>query len=127
MRTERSSYTATLLPTGQGLVAGGCCRTDYYAPFATAERYDPRTGLWAATGSRRIARMGHTATLLLTGQVLVAGGQDNNLNSTASAEMYTPGAGALMNLIPSGQAAAVAPSASVSYQGRQADVVVGCS
>ena len=103
MRTERSGHTATLLPTGQVLVAGGCCRTDYHAPLATAELYDPHTGLWTATSSMHVARWYHSATLLLTGQVLVAGGEDNDLNNPASAELYTPGAGALMDLIPSSQ------------------------
>src|SRR2546423_6845492 len=69
MIVPRSAFTATLLPNGQVLVAGGGFRG-----LATAELYDPRTGRWTATGSMSVARAGHTATLLANGMVLVAGG-----------------------------------------------------
>jgi hypothetical protein len=42
---------------------------------------------FTATGSMATARTGHTATLLMSGKVLVAGGQTN-----ASAELYDPAA-----------------------------------
>ena len=66
-------HTATLLPNGQVLVAGGDGITGH---LATAELYDPATGMWTATGSMATARFFHTATLLPNGQVLVAGGFD---------------------------------------------------
>jgi hypothetical protein len=64
--TSRILPTATLLLSGQVLVAGG--------QTASAERYDPATDTWFPTGSMTDARYGHTATLLQTGKVLVAGG-----------------------------------------------------
>ena len=65
-----SSHTATLLPNGKVLVAGGL----HGVRLASAELYDPASGTWTATGSLATARDDHTATLLPNGKVLVAGG-----------------------------------------------------
>src|SRR5450432_3941075 len=75
MNFARQSHTATLLPNGQVLVAGGVSNRGV---LASAELYDPATGLWTATGSLANARELHTATLLPNGQVLVAGGANGN-------------------------------------------------
>ena len=48
---------------------------------------------WASTGSLNTARYSHTATLLLDGRVLVAGGTDILGNRLASAELYNPATG----------------------------------
>ncbi len=69
--TGRGMHTATLLPNGKVLVAGG---GESVGASASAELYDPATGTWHATGSLGTARLGHTATLLPNGKVLVAGG-----------------------------------------------------
>ncbi len=87
MATPRSGHTATLLPDGKVLVAGGKSGN---VALASAELYDPNTGTWTATGTMVTPRSGHTATLLPSGKVLVAGG-GNDLN--ASAELYDPGTG----------------------------------
>ena len=70
LTTARWVHTATLLPNGKVLVAGGLT-----AAFSrSAELYDPASGTWSATGSLNTARYLHTATLLPNGKVLVAGG-----------------------------------------------------
>src|SRR4029453_18119779 len=72
LNTARFGHTATLLPDGMVLVAGGA---DSNAnALASAELYDPATGTWTATGSLANARNGHTATLLADGKALVSWG-----------------------------------------------------
>lgn len=55
MATARHSFTATLLPNGKVLVAGGLNQASLMA-LATAELYDPATGMWTSTGSMTTAR-----------------------------------------------------------------------
>ena len=86
LNTARSEHTATLLPDGKVLVAGGLNG----GVLASAELYDPASGTWTATGSLNSARDQHTATLLPDGKVLVAGGTTAAL---ASAELYDPVSG----------------------------------
>jgi hypothetical protein len=63
LNTGRYYYSATLLQDGRVLVSGGIDRT--FANTASAELYDPATGVWTTTGSMHQARAGHTQTLLL--------------------------------------------------------------
>jgi len=51
------------------------------------------SGTWAHTGSLNFPRIGHTATLLANGQVLVAGGEDSQSHLIAAAELYNPSTG----------------------------------
>ena len=89
LNTARDFHTATLLPNGKVLVAGGF---DGTIPLASAELHDPVTGTWTVTGSLANARIGPTGTLLPNGKVLVAGGTNVNSN-LASAELYDPASG----------------------------------
>ena len=91
LNTGRDEHTATLLSNGRVLVAGGYGARGY---LASAELYDPATGMWGATGSMAQARTNHTATLLPNGTVLVAGGFVVPVNRVvASAELYDPATG----------------------------------
>ncbi|HZI12104.1 MAG TPA: kelch repeat-containing protein, partial [Myxococcus sp.] len=93
----RQGATATLLPTGLVLVAGGGVSTGI---LGTAELYDPARGTWAATGSMATPHRWHTATLLASGRVLVVGGSSDynsswaSYNTTAATEVYDPATGA---------------------------------
>ena len=85
-------FTATLLTDGRVLVAGGFQCSGVCSPVptvASAELYNPITGSWSPTGSMTVAREFHTATRLLDGRVLVAGGD----SSGTSAELYDPTTG----------------------------------
>src|SRR5215831_17250045 len=94
MNFERAAFTATLLPNGKVLVAGGCTQPFVlcHDGIASAELYDPSTGTWTPTGSMTTPRTSHTATLLPSGKVLVAGGE-NDLVGFSTAELYDPNAG----------------------------------
>ena len=85
LATARDSGTATLLPNGNVLVAGGVSGTN--SSLANAEMYDPTSGTWMATGSLATGRSLHTATSLANGKVLVTGGY-NGTGSLSSAELY---------------------------------------
>jgi hypothetical protein len=71
MTAARESSTATLLPNGRVLMAGGDNGDNI---LASAELYDPASGIFKSTGAMTAPRTHHTATLLLDGRVLIAGG-----------------------------------------------------
>jgi hypothetical protein len=88
MHHARLSHTATLLPDGRVLVAGGRGSE----VNASAEIYDPKTGAFRETASMTTARYKHTAGLLPDGRVLLAGGSDERdwHGRLSSAEIYDP-------------------------------------
>ncbi len=89
MVNEPGDHTATLLPDCRVLIAGDG------NTGKTAELYHPSTGTFTATGSMNTGHsFGHTATLLLGGRVLVAGGLDRVSDiTTKTAEIYNPSSG----------------------------------
>lgn len=102
MQTPRFDHTATLLNTGEVLVAGGSSKVflGQFSPepepgdaLATAELYDLANGTFSSTGSMATARTRQSATLLLDRRVLVAGGEDAAGNVLASAELFDPSKG----------------------------------
>jgi Galactose oxidase, central domain len=92
MTTPRQSHTATLLPSGKVLIAGGSVLLGRTLPLANAELYDPSTETFTATGEMTTTRASHTASLLNNGKVLIAAGVSTN-GVLASAELYDPPTG----------------------------------
>jgi len=92
MSSPRLTHTATLLNDGTVLVAGGVNDVAAKVTFATAELFDPVTGSFQPTGNMETSRSEHSATLLLNGTVLLAGGINSQniagLNSLSSAELF---------------------------------------
>src|SRR6266700_1963316 len=86
LNAARTDHTATSLPNGKVLVAGG--EDINFNVVASAELYDPASGNWTATGSLNSARRNYTATLLPNGKVLVAGGVGDSGNVLTDAELY---------------------------------------
>ena len=96
MHTARENATATLLPDGRVLIAGGDQgdRGDDETILSSAEIYDPSTGQFSLTGSMTIARTSDRATLLANGSVLITGGWHywdyQHHDALSSAEIYDP-------------------------------------
>jgi len=91
MTVARYDDTATLLPNGRVLIAGG---DSFSVAWASAELYNSATGTFSPTGTMIAPRQSHTATLLTNGQVLIAGGADGNSLVEPVAELYDPATGA---------------------------------
>ena len=83
METPRAFQTATIFGDGTVLFTGG---NDGNSTLATAEVYDPTTGIFSPTGGMLSRRQAHSATPLNDGTVLVTGGTNGGV--LASAELY---------------------------------------
>jgi WD40 repeat protein len=119
MLQPRSGHTATLLPDGRVLIAGGMRRNQDF--YRSAELYDPATGKFQVTGEMSIGRVGQVAVLLSTGKVLIAGGWVGQ-GGTDSAELYDPSSGKFTTIskmtVPRGRpSATVLPSGHVLIAG----------
>ena len=99
MTVGRQFHTATLLPDGQVLLAGGIaqqydCPSNCFSPIGspfttdTAELIDPTAGVFAETYDMNVDRSGHTATALGNGLVVVTGGTDDEGGDLDSTETF---------------------------------------
>jgi hypothetical protein len=80
----RAQFEVVVLPEGSVLAVGNGSGGQ-----AVAELYDPRADRWTVTGDPLVGANGSgTATLLMDGRVLLAGGGFDP--ATASAELYDP-------------------------------------
>ncbi len=87
LNTPRAYHTATLLPDGRVLIAGG--QSD--PPLVGAvEIYDPATGTFEVAGCLDIERRRHSATLVQNGKVLIAGGSTGVAEAPTEFELYDP-------------------------------------
>jgi hypothetical protein len=95
LNIARCYHTATLLNNGMVLIAGGNSEGPGGPAYASAELYDPATGVFTLTGSMNTGRYYHTATLLNNGMVLMAGGVglDSTYMTLSSVELYDPATG----------------------------------
>src|ERR1035437_536960 len=90
LNVARWLHTATLLNDGTVLAAGGSDLANEET-LDSAEIYNPATGAFTLLSSTlNTARVGHTATLLNNGQVLIVGGYDPQFGLIADAELYDP-------------------------------------
>jgi hypothetical protein len=86
MNSPRLDATATLLPDGKVLIAGGF-NGDY---LTSAELFDPETNLFKPVAPMNEGRSGHQAVRLPSGKVLLIGGVGDGWTFLASAELYDP-------------------------------------
>ena len=97
LATPRGFPTATVLTSGQVLVAGGLDIN--WNGLAGEALYDPvAQSFTATTGNLNTGRGLATATLLDSGKVLITGGWDSGQDVLSSAEIYDPAAGTLSTL-----------------------------
>jgi hypothetical protein len=99
LATSRTGHTATALPSGLVLVAGGREHRHESGDGAqpdgqpAPELWDPATGSSTPAGTMAAARVGHTATLLEDRRVLIVGGverpPDRDDPLPPYAELYT--------------------------------------
>jgi hypothetical protein len=88
IKLSGDSFGVTALDGGSVLIEGGRWST------SESEVYDPIQKVWKPTGNLNQARREHSATLLLNGKVLVAGGyrspNPGDYEFVSTAELYNP-------------------------------------
>lgn len=92
LHTPRFNHTTTLLDSGKVLVSGGNNLQQGSGQVQdSVELYNPETGQWQRETWLPVDCMNHTATRLLTGEVLVIGGFSGRRNTAlTTAFVYNP-------------------------------------
>jgi hypothetical protein len=100
MEAARFQQPATLLPDGDVLIPGGALIFNAVGELIpdssldTAEVFSATAGTFSATPQTMVrSRVGHTATTLNNGGVLITGGADLTEQIFATSELYDPSAG----------------------------------
>jgi N-acetylneuraminic acid mutarotase len=99
MHEARFAHSASLLPGGKVLVAGGNAVRSAQSNRAlrTCEIFDPATGQWTPAAPLNDARLGHPAVVLGDHRVLVVGGVvpigRGRYTALSYCEIYDPNAG----------------------------------
>ncbi len=127
LAAARARHTATVLPGGSVLVAGGFDATGQ--AIASAELWQPQSRTWRALPPLLSARQGHTATRLADGHVLVAGGVGTDGRALTAVEVWDPlferwSAGPAMPQPLRGHSAALLASGDVLVAGGASQVEV---
>lgn len=91
LRGARHAMTATLLPSGKVLVAGGA--TAAMDAINSSEIYDPTAKTWTLGLKMVTARSDYASIMLGTGKVLFMGGENISGVSINKAELYNPSTG----------------------------------
>jgi Big-like domain-containing protein/Kelch motif protein len=91
LNIARYGHTATLLPSGKVLIAGG--RNSTANAISSVELFDPLTQTFTVVGNMTNARHHHTATLVNGEWVLIAGGSNETTPGLSSADLYNPFSG----------------------------------
>ena len=120
--TARYRHTATLLPNGIVLVAGG--NTSSSRALESTELYNPAIRSWSFAGNLKKPRNYHTTTLLPDGKVLVVGpAQHYPEDKTAEVGSYMPANSFTAMLeLPSGWITTRTPS--INYMATASDAPI---
>lgn len=97
MRDARVSHTASALPDGRVIVAGGWTGA---GATASTEIYEPPTGRFLPGPTMSVARMDATATVLDTGDVLLLGGTTATNRPTPVVDRFSPATGQMTAAAP---------------------------
>jgi N-acetylneuraminic acid mutarotase len=95
MNVKRYGATSTVLANGRVLVVAGADESGFdTVTVGSTEVYDSTANSFSSTAPMLSPRNGHSATLLATGKVLIAGGYVNaGNNPTNGAELFDPATG----------------------------------
>ncbi len=92
MNYPRYRHTAVLLPSRSKVLVAGGARDDMrpggYHVHSSSELYDLVSATWTVGPPMSTPRVGHTATVLDSGEVLVVGGANDEAGCLATSEIY---------------------------------------